>query len=61
MKSLDSVRAFIAVELDSRLLSKVLEIQREILSVGADIKPVEPENIHFTLKFLGEIPQSTVD
>jgi 2'-5' RNA ligase len=29
--------------------------------VGGDIKPVEPENIHFTLKFLGEIPQSTVE
>jgi 2'-5' RNA ligase len=60
-RKLDKVRAFIAVELDSQLLPKVLELQREILSVGADIKAVEPENIHFTLKFLGEIPQTTVD
>jgi 2'-5' RNA ligase len=58
---LDRVRAFIAVELGSQLLPKVLEIQREVLAVGADIKAVESENIHFTLKFLGEIPQSTVN
>lgn len=58
---MDRIRAFIAVELDSQLLPKVLQLQQEILAVGADIKAVEPENIHFTLKFLGEIPQPTVD
>jgi 2'-5' RNA ligase len=58
---LDSVRAFIAVELDPRLLPKVIELQREILSVGADVKAVEPENIHFTLKFLGEMQQPTIN
>jgi 2'-5' RNA ligase len=60
-RKLDKVRAFIAVELDSQLLPKVLELQRELLSAGADIKAVEPENIHFTLRFLGEISQSAVD
>jgi 2'-5' RNA ligase len=60
-RNLDKVRAFIAVELDPHLLPKVLELQSEVLSVGADIKAVEPENIHFTLRFLGEITQSTVD
>ena len=60
-RNLEKVRAFIAVELDPQLLPKVLELQSEILSVGADIKAVEPENIHFTLRFLGEIAQSTVD
>jgi 2'-5' RNA ligase len=60
-RELDRVRAFIAVELDSQLLPKVVQIQQEILAVGADIKAVEPENIHFTLKFLGEIPQTTVN
>jgi 2'-5' RNA ligase len=55
------VRAFIAVELAPELLSRVLDLQKEILTTEADIKAVEPENIHFTLKFLGEIPQSAVD
>ena len=58
---MDKVRAFIAVELDPQLLPKMLEVQSEVLSVGADIKAVEPENIHFTLRFLGEIAQSTMD
>jgi 2'-5' RNA ligase len=60
-KQLDVVRSFIAVELAPELLSSVLGLQREILATGADMKGVEPENIHFTLKFLGEIPKSTVD
>jgi 2'-5' RNA ligase len=55
------VRAFIAVELAPELLSRALDLQKEILATGADMKAVEPENIHFTIKFLGEIPQSTVD
>ncbi|WXG43159.1 MAG: RNA 2',3'-cyclic phosphodiesterase [Promethearchaeati archaeon SRVP18_Atabeyarchaeia-1] len=58
---MDRLRTFIAVELAPELLPGVLDIQREILGTGGDIKGVEPENIHFTLKFLGEIPQSTVN
>nr|MDO8100345.1 RNA 2',3'-cyclic phosphodiesterase [Candidatus Njordarchaeota archaeon] len=58
---MDKIRAFIAVELDPQLLQKVLQLQQEILAVGADMKAVEAENIHFTLKFLGEIPPYTVN
>ncbi len=47
------MRSFIAVELDEALVPKVVDVQSEI-SEGK-IKFVEPENLHFTLKFLGEI------
>lgn len=36
------------------------ELQDQIGRAGASIKWVEPENLHFTLKFLGETPQAAV-
>jgi 2'-5' RNA ligase len=55
------IRSFVAVELAPELLSRVLDLQKEILATGGDVKAVEPENIHFTTKFLGEVPQSTIN
>ena len=50
------MRAFVAVDAPS---SAVSGLQREIASAAGwnpkDVKPVEPENFHFTLIFLGEI------
>ena len=50
------MRSFIAVELDEELVPKVVDAQSQI-SAGK-IKFVEPENLHFTLKFLGEITEA---
>lgn len=36
-------------------------VQEALASTGAYLKAVESENIHLTLKFLGEIPQHKVD
>ena len=36
-------------------------VQEALASTGANLKPVERENIHLTLKFLGEIPPHKVD
>ena len=49
------MRAFLAVDLDESLQDKISEVQKQISNVNAQIKFVEPENLHFTLKFLGEI------
>ena len=49
------MRSFIAVELDRSLVPKVTDIQSRITE--GKIKFVEPENLHFTLKFLGEITE----
>lgn len=51
----DVMRSFIAVDLDDELIPKVVEIQTQIRE--GKIKFVEPENLHFTLKFLGEITE----
>lgn len=52
------VRAFMAVDLDSRLSSKIQEVQRELKKTDAPLKIVEPDNLHFTLKFFGDISPS---
>jgi 2'-5' RNA ligase len=52
------MRSFIAIDVSNELVCKVLE---ELKKVNADIKIVEPQNLHITLKFLGEIREELVD
>lgn len=57
-----SVRCFIAVECSSgELTGRFNEVRRRLEATQGDIKFVEPENIHLTLKFLGEIDPALVD
>lgn len=39
----------------------LMKVEEELKQTGADIKVVERENLHFTVKFLGEIPESIVE
>jgi 2'-5' RNA ligase len=55
------IRTFIAVEIENRdVLRKLIEIRDQLVASGADIKPVEDENIHLTIRFIGEIPAGLV-
>jgi RNA 2',3'-cyclic 3'-phosphodiesterase len=50
-------RCFVAVDIDDHALkAALLRAQKAIVATEADVKAVEEENIHITLKFLGEIP-----
>ncbi len=53
-------RAFIAVDIDEEVRGKLVALQRQLEATRADLKLVEPENIHVTMKFLGEVPESKV-
>ena len=56
------IRSFIAIEVSNpSVLQEISEAQRVLLGTGADLKAVEPQNIHVTLKFLGDIELSQVD
>jgi len=58
----DRIRSFIAVELgDGDLPTKITSLQRTLIQTGADLKIVEPQNIHLTLRFLGEISTGLVE
>ncbi|MGD0804275.1 MAG: RNA 2',3'-cyclic phosphodiesterase [Candidatus Bathyarchaeia archaeon] len=51
-------RCFVAVDInDPPLKAALVRAQGVMLATGADVKAVEEENIHITLKFLGEIPE----
>jgi 2'-5' RNA ligase len=53
------IRSFIAVEVDDAAVQAAVQrLQSEISAANADVKLVAPENIHVTLRFLGEIPIS---
>lgn len=56
------IRSFIAIDvIDPEIVSKIVSIQEEIVSSNAKLKPVERENLHFTLKFLGEVEESRLE
>lgn len=52
------MRAFVALEVPASVLDALVSFQTELSATGADIKLVERENLHFTVKFLGEISDS---
>ncbi len=54
------IRAFIGIPLEApEITGKILEIQKRLKSFSG-IKTVEPENLHLTIKFLGNISSSQI-
>ncbi|MCX5668276.1 MAG: RNA 2',3'-cyclic phosphodiesterase [Candidatus Omnitrophica bacterium] len=51
------MRTFIAIELSAEIKDSLAQIQSHLKYSGADVKWVEKDNIHLTLKFLGEISE----
>ncbi len=49
------MRAFIALELPDSVRATLQSYQRQLIATGADVKWVEAENLHVTMRFLGEI------
>ncbi len=54
------MRCFIAVAVPEKLKDKILEIQSKLKQIGANLKLVEKENLHFTIKFLGETEDNQI-
>jgi 2'-5' RNA ligase len=53
------MRAFAALDIPSeQVLAELVKLQHELAETGADVKLVERENLHFTVKFLGEITEA---
>jgi 2'-5' RNA ligase len=53
------MRAFLGIEVPDELKKKILNIQNKFSKF--DIKFVEPENLHFNLKFFGEIGDEEIE
>lgn len=54
------MRTFIAIDLIDENKSALTKLQDELKQARADVKWVEPVNIHLTLKFLGEVTDEYV-
>lgn len=53
-----STRCFFAVELETKpIIDKITAFQERIVETGGRIKLVAPENLHLTIKFLGDIDE----
>lgn len=56
------IRTFVSIDVDdNRVLSEVDSVASTLLSLGGDLKPVGRENIHLTLKFLGNVDSVRIE
>ncbi|MGD0979802.1 MAG: RNA 2',3'-cyclic phosphodiesterase [Candidatus Bathyarchaeia archaeon] len=58
----EPIRSFVAFDIDSEsVLKRLTEMQAMLMGTSADLKVVEPKNIHITMRFLGNVTASTVE
>jgi RNA 2',3'-cyclic 3'-phosphodiesterase len=53
-------RTFVAVEINSPIRARAGELIAALQATSADVKWVEPHNLHLTLKFLGDVHQRDI-
>jgi len=54
------IRTFIALDLGKPIRDKLVALQEELGRAGTEVKWVEPDNLHVTLLFLGEVDDREV-
>jgi len=55
------VRAFIAIEFDDAIRRLLVQVQERLREAGCKVRWARAEQMHVTLKFLGEIDPATVE
>jgi 2'-5' RNA ligase len=55
------IRSFLAIELPEPILRKIGEVQGDLRSTQGEVRWANPEKIHLTLKFFGNIEESRID
>ncbi len=55
------MRTFIAIELDEGIRARLGRLVRELAPKSPGVRFVNPDGIHVTLNFLGEIPDETAE
>ena len=61
IRKLETIRAFFAIDLPSTVRNTIAETQAQFKGLGLKISWVKPENIHLTLKFLGDVPENRIE
>jgi len=58
----ERIRSFVAFDINNeRVIQRFSEIQAALAKTGADLKFVEPKNVHITMRFLGDVSANMVD
>jgi len=58
----ETIRSFIAFDINNEtVLKRLSEVQGMLINTGANLKLVNPQNIHVTMRFLGNISTPMVD
>jgi 2'-5' RNA ligase len=58
---MEVIRTFLAIEIPRAVQEEVGKLQGTLRAGRADVKWVEPHNIHLTLKFLGNVPAERIE
>jgi 2'-5' RNA ligase len=54
------VRTFLGIDLGEEIRDRLVSLQADLGTIASDVKWVEPDNLHLTLLFLGEVEQREV-
>ena len=57
---MNKIRTFIAVELSPAVRAEAVRLVELLRPAGGDAKWVEPQNMHLTLKFLGDVREEQI-
>ena len=57
----NTIRTFVAIPLPESIITFIRKLQDGIRDYGFKARWVRPENIHLTLKFLGDIDKSDTE
>ena len=56
----DNVRTFVALDLPGNIRHAMQRLQEELQAGGVRARWVQPKNSHLTLRFIGEVPASSI-
>jgi 2'-5' RNA ligase len=57
-----TIRAFFSFDIeDQAIIRQLTKVQNMLLNTGAQLKTVKPQNVHLTIRFLGDISPAMVD
>lgn len=50
-----------SIEISDEIKQQLVNVQEKLTTTGADLKLVEPQNIHLTLRFLGDVSEGRIE
>jgi len=56
-----SIRTFVAIPIDKEITQQLVEVQQALSASGARVRWVAGENIHLTMKFLGDVRDEQIN